>query len=183
MIYLEEQYAKLRPNDPHHPGQVRARFRAVEKENEDDENGTPAAVFLCCVEPPDSFRRKMRESFQTVCSVEDLAEYPVGVSTVEEVDPASQEEGTFLYAVQENKIYVRSPSEPGPPAWLPYAPAPGGLPVNVHSHKLPFFRRSAIDIILPSRRFVRYAVEEIKNAIRELERDRADLERFEESFP
>jgi len=152
-------------------GATRALFRAR------DEAGEPAPIFLCCVEPPNAFERILRESFMTICSVEDLAEYPVGVSVIEEVDPKVFPADTLLFAAQENKVYVRSSDEMDVPVWCPYRPASGRQP-NVHVHKLPFFRRSAIDIILPNRRFVMEAVEWIDEAAKRLAKDMADIEQL-----
>lgn len=152
------------------PGQTRVLIRAV------DEKDRPVAIFLCGVEPPNSFERRMRESFHTICSVEDMAEYPVGVSCVSEVDPAGVEEGLFLYSAQENIVYVRSKNKQGRAVWIPYKPKPENLKPNVHSHKLPFFRRSAIDIILPNREFVSQAIGWIEEAVALLEKDMTELE-------
>jgi hypothetical protein len=151
------------------PGQTRVLIRAVDAEDK------PVALFLCGVEPPNSFERRMRESFHTICSVEDLAEYPVGVSSIREIDPASVEEGVFLYSAQENIVYVRSVQR-GLAVWIPFRPKPENLKPNVHSHKLPFFRRSAIDIILPNREFVSRAIGWIEEAVKRLEKDMHDLE-------
>ena len=167
MIRLDVQTLPLKR--PLSPGQTRVLIRAV------DVNDKPVAVFLCGVEPPNAFERRMRESFHTICSVEDMAEYPVGVSCVNEVDPASVEEGVYIYCAQENTVYVRS-RERGKAAWIPYRPEPEHLKPNVHSHKLPFFRRSAIDIILPNREFVSQAIGWIEEAVNRLEKDMHDLE-------
>ncbi|MDR3233435.1 MAG: hypothetical protein LBT46_07215 [Planctomycetaceae bacterium] len=153
---------------PLSPGASRVVFQAR------DEDGQPAAVFLCSIEPPNAFEQVMRESFVTVCSVEDMVEYPVGVSSVEEIDPSEFAADTFLYAAQENRVYVRSVNDLEEPAWIPYKPQ--GKQPNVHTHKLPFFRRSTIDIILPNRDFVKQSIEWIKTAVRRLEKDQADLE-------
>ena len=150
-------------------GATRVIFRA---RNEDE---TPAPIFLCCVEPPDAFSKTLRESYVTVCSVEDLAEYPVGVSSVAEVPPAEFPVDTFLFDAQENRIYVRSADSADQPTWSPYRP-PHGLRPNVHTHKLPFFRRSAIDIIVPNRAYVMEAVEWIEQAARRLTKDLKDIE-------
>jgi len=163
MIRLQIRTAGVR--HPLSPGQTRVVIRAV------DEHDKPAAIFLCCIEPPNTFERRLRESFHTVCSVEDMVEYPVGVSSIREIDPQTVDEGTFLYSAQENIIYVRSRD-----AWIPYKPRPENLKPNVHTHTLPFFRRSAIDIILPSREFVVQAIDWIKEAARQLEQDFLDLE-------
>ena len=175
MIALKVQTAEVK--HPLSPGQTRAVIRAY-----DDTDDKPAAIFLCCVEPPNSFERHMRESFQTVCSVEDIAEYPVGVSSISEIDPATQQIGSYLYAAQENKVY--RVSEIGmKPAWVVYQPSPGEYSPNVHSHKLPFFRRSTIDIILPSRDFVVQAIGWIEQAVRQLNKafdDLAKLKTYEE---
>ena len=157
-------------------GATRVRFRAM------DEEDKPAAIFLCCVEPPNAFERILRESYITVCSVEDLAEYPVGVSAIEEVDPAEFPADTFLYVAYENKVYVRSADETGQPVWTIYAPVAGKRP-NVHTHKLPFFRRSAIDIILPNRSFVLEAVEWIEEAAKRLTKDMQDIEKLKPIEP
>lgn len=151
------------------PGQTRVIFRAI------DGNDRPIALFLCGVEPPNSFEHRMRESFHTICSVEDMAEYPVGVSCVSEVDPVGLEEGLFLYCAQENVVYVRSRDRRDRAVWTPYRPKPENLKPNVHSHKLPFFRRSAIDIILPNREFVSHAIGWIEDAIALLEKDMQEL--------
>ena len=143
-----------------------------------DTYDNPAAIFLCCVEPPNAFEQILRESFVTICSVEDLAEYPVGVSAIEEVDPAGFSADTFLFAAQENKIYVRSADGAGQPVWKAYSHESAGKRPNVHTHKLPFFRRSAIDIILPNRAFVMEAVEEMEKAARVLAKDMEDIERL-----
>jgi len=168
MISLKIQTAQVKR--PLSPGQTRVVIRAA------DENEEPVAVFLCCVEPPNSFERRMRESFMTVCSVEDMVEYPVGVSSVHEINPESQEEGIKLYCAQENVIYVRGFDDQDEPAWIPYKPPTGGLKPNVHTHTLPFFRRSTIDIILPCRDFVVQAVGWIEDAVAQLERDQKNLE-------
>jgi hypothetical protein len=152
-------------------GATRVVFRAR------DENEAPAAIFLCCVEPPNSFEQILRESFVTICSVEDLAEYPVGVSSVEEVPPGEFEADTFVFDAQQNSIYVRSEDATGQPVWTPYQPASGKRP-NVHTHKLPFFRRSAIDVILPNRALVMEAIEWIKQAAARLEQDFLDIEKL-----
>jgi hypothetical protein len=156
-------------------GATRVVFRAR------DEEGKPAAIFLCCVEPPDAFDRKLRESFITVCSVEDLAEYPVGVSDVSEVPPVEFPVDTFLFDVQKNKIFVRSEDLSGQLVWEPYKPS--GKQPNVHTHKLPFFRRSAIDIILPNRGYVVEAIEWIKHAAVVLKKDMADIEKLKTFTP
>lgn len=171
MIRLSIRTAEVKR--PFSPGQTRVVIRAV------DEQDRPVALFLCCVEPPNSFERRMRESFQTVCSIEDMAEYPVGVSSIDEADPKDWEPGVCLYSAQENLIYIRSKEHNGRPAWHPYVPKPGHPVPNVHSHKLPFFRRSTIDIILPNRDFVVQSIEWIKQAVRRLEKDRLDLELLE----
>ncbi len=168
MIRLQIRTAEVRR--PVSPGQTRIVIRAV------DADDRPVAVFLCGVEPPNSFERRMRESFHTICSVEDMAEYPVGVSSVREVDPASVEEGVYLYCAQENVVYVRIRDHRQQAAWEPYKPKPENLKPNVHSHKRPFFRRSAIDIILPNREFVSRAVGWIEDAVKRLEKDIHDLE-------
>ena len=158
-------------------GAVRVVFRAR------DEHDEPAAIFLCCVEPPNAFERILRESFITICSVEDLAEYPVGVSAVEEVDPSLFEADTFLYAAQENKVYVRSADTAGQPVWALYEPTASGKRPNVHTHKLPFFRRSAIDVILPHRSFVVDAVGWIETAAKTLAKDLKDIENLQNTWP
>jgi hypothetical protein len=144
--------------------------RAVITAEEQDENGKmiPAAIFLCCVEPPDAFSHRMRESFITVASVEDLAAYPSAVSSIDEVDAAEHSEGALLYAVQENKVYKQSGGE-----WVAYIPERSEKMPNVHSHKLPYFRRSVIDIILPNRLFVNQAMESIRIGGERLELDQA----------
>lgn len=152
-------------------GATRAVFRARDAED------NPAPIFLCCAEPPNAFEQRLRESFVTICSVEDLAEYPVGVSDVSEVDPGEFPADTFLFDAQKNKIYVRSEDMSGQPVWEPYQPVSGRHP-NVHTHKLPFFRRSAIDIILPNREYVMEAVQWIKQAAVRLEKDMADIEQL-----
>jgi len=157
---------------PLSPGQTRVVIHAR------DENGLPVALFLCGVEPPNTFERRMRESFHTVCSVEDMAEYPVGVATIEEVDPKTCEPGDLLYAAQENAVYIRGMDETKRPAWLPYRPKPEQRNPNVHAHKLPLFRRSAIDVILPNRDFVVRSIEWISQAVRRLEQDQRDLEQL-----
>jgi hypothetical protein len=154
---------------PLSPGAVRTVIHAK------DENDQPAAVFLCSIEPPNSFERVMRESFVTVCSVEDMVEYPVGVSSIIEVDPVEYEQGVFLYAAQANKVYIRDEEE-GQPVWKPYCPE--GKHPNVHTHSLPFFRRSTIDIILPHRDFVLQSLEWIRDAVKRLEKDQQDLEQL-----
>ena len=174
MISLKIQTAEVK--HPLTPGQTRVVIQAV------DENDEPTPVFLCCVEPPNTFERRMRESFMTICSVEDMAEYPVGVSSVREIDPLPVAEGTLLYCAQENKIYERGYDEQQDPAWNPYIPPQGGMKPNVHTHKLPFFRRSAIDVILPSRHFVRHAIQWIEDAVKQLERAKSDLE-FLRDYP
>lgn len=98
MIRLQVRTAEVR--HPLSPGQTRVVIRAV------DADDRPVAVFLCGVEPPSAFERRMRESFHTICSVEDMAEYPVAVSCVREIDPVSVEEGVYLYDAQENVVYV-----------------------------------------------------------------------------
>jgi hypothetical protein len=142
-----------------------------------DENENYAPIFLCCVEPPNAFDQTLRESFITICSVEDLAEYPVGVSSIEEADPSEFPMETFLFDAQKNNIYIRSVNESDQPVWLDYRSVHGRHP-NVHTHKLPFFRRSAIDIILPDRAFVVEAVEWVRQAARRLEKDMADIEKL-----
>jgi hypothetical protein len=154
---------------PLSPGTVRTLIHAR------DENDQPVAVFLCSIEPPNTFERVMRESFVTVCSVEDMVEYPVGVSSITEVDPASCENGVFLYAAQANKVYIRD-EEDGQPVWKLYQPQ--GKHPNTHTHKLPFFRRSSIDIILPHREFVLQSLEWIRDAVKRLEKDQYDLEQL-----
>ena len=141
-----------------------------------DDEDRPAAIFLCCVEPPDAFEQTLRESFMTICSVEDLAEYPVGVSDITEVDPNEFSIGTFLYNAQENKTYTRAEDGTGLPVWVLYKPSDSGLAPNAHAHKLPFFRRSAIDVILPNREFVTDAIGWVKKAALRLEKDMADIE-------
>ena len=168
MIQLEVRTAALRR--PLSPGQTRLVVRAT------DERGTPVAIFLCCVEPPNTFERRMRESFQTVCSVEDMTEYPVGVSSVQTVDPTDLADGTLLYAAQENLIYEKKQEMTGTAIWRLYRPVPSGVIPNVHTHKLPFFRRSTIDIILPNRAFVTDAVRWIEEAAMRLEKDQLDLD-------
>lgn len=170
MIRLSIRAAEVRR--PASPGQTRVVIRAL------DEQDRPVALFLCCVEPPNSFERRMRESFQTVCSLEDMAEYPVGVSAIDEADPADWEPGIHLYSAQENLVYVRGKDSRGRPEWHPYPPKSGWPGPNVHGHKLPFFRRSTIDIILPNRDFVVQSIEWIKRAVRRLEKDRLDLEQL-----
>jgi len=170
MIRLHVQTAEVRR--PVSPGQTRVVIRAT------GENDVPVAVFLCGVEPPNSFERRMRESFHTICSVEDMAEYPVGVSGLHEADPKKSEQGFLLYNVQENVVYVRELDAARKPAWLPYHPRHENLNPNVHSHKLPCFRRSTIDIILPHRDFVVQAIGWIEEAVRQLEKDMGDLERL-----
>jgi hypothetical protein len=147
-----------------------------------DEKDCPAAIFLCCVEPPNAFEQILRESFVTICSVEDLMEYPVGVSSVEEVAPHEFRADTFLFDAQENSIYVRSADHLDQPVWKLYDPVHGKRP-NVHTHKLPFFRRSAIDIILPNRAYVMEAVEWIKQAVQRLAKDLEDIERLKPYNP
>lgn len=168
MIRIEVKTLPLKR--PLSPGQTRVLIRAV------DERDLPVAVFLCGVEPPNSFERRMRESFHTICSVEDMVEYPVGVSDASEVDPSDHEEGMFLYCAQENVVYVRSKDRLGKAAWIPYKGQPENLKPNVHSHTLPFFRRSAIDIILPNREFVSRAIGWIEDAVALLEKDMHELE-------
>jgi len=175
MISLKIQTAMVKR--PLSPGQTRVVIRAI------GENEEPRAIFLCCVEPPNSFERRMRECFMTVCSVEDLVEYPVGVSSVLEIDPATQDEGVKLYCAQENLVYVRDVDDAGKPAWIPYTPRAGGLKPNVHTHHLPFFRRSTIDIILPCRDFVVQAIGWIENAVAQLERDQKNLELLKDYKP
>jgi hypothetical protein len=170
MIRLSVMTAEVKR--PLSPGQTRVVIRAR------DENDWPVALFLCGIEPPNTFERRMRESFHTVCSVEDMAEYPVGVASPEEVDPQTCEPGVLLYAVQENAVYVRSGDENDIPAWMPYRPEPEQKAPNVHAHKLPFFRRSEIDIILPNRDFVVRSIEWISRAVRRLEQDQHDLEQL-----
>ena len=152
-------------------GATRVIFRAR------DEKEEPAAIFLCCVEPPNSFERTLRESFITICSVEDLAEYPIGVSSVEEVPPDEFAADTFVFDAQKNSIHVRSEDAAGQPVWKPYHPVDGKRP-NIHTHKLPFFRRSAIDVILPNRAFVMEAVEWIQQAAARLGQDLLDIEQL-----
>ena len=142
-----------------------------------DEKEEPAAIFLCCVEPPNSFQKVLRESFITICSVEDIAEYPVGVSSIEEVPLNEFAADTFIFDAQQNCIYVRSEDAAGQPVWRPYQPTSGKRP-NVHTHKLPFFRRSAIDVILPNRAFVMEATCWIKQAAARLAQDFLDIEQL-----
>jgi hypothetical protein len=118
----------------------------------------------------------MRESFMTVCSVEDMVEYPIGVSSVQEINPATQDEDIKLYCAQENIIYVRGYDDHMEPAWVPYTPSASHPKPNVHSHKLPFFRRNTIDIILPCRDFVVQAIGWIEDAVAQLTKDQANLE-------
>jgi hypothetical protein len=165
-VTVEIASIKHRPSN----GATRAIFRAKTSDNE------PAAIFLCSIEPPNSFERTMRESFITVCSVEDLVEYPVGVSSITEVDPNDYGEGVFLYSSQENKVYIRSEKD-GVPAWVYYQP--DGKQPNVHTHKLPFFRRSTIDVIFPHRDFVVQSIDWIQDAVKRLEKDQQDLERLQ----
>jgi hypothetical protein len=144
-----------------------------------DDNDDPAAIFLCAIEPPDAFSQSMRESFVTICSVEDMTEYPVGVSSIEEVPPGDYEAGTFLYAAQENKVYIRSITDGiDSPVWQAYNPPHHRPKPNVHTNKLPFFRRSTIDVILPNRAFVMDAITWINDAVKRLAKDQADLERL-----
>jgi len=178
MIKLKIQTARIKR--PLSPGQTRTVIYAYEPEfdpgtgAELDTEGTPAAIFLCGIEPPNSFERRFRESFHTICSVEDMTEYPVGVSTIDEADASECEPGTFLFAAQENRIYVNEDSQ-----WVPYQCPPDGKEPNCHTHKLPFFRRSKIDIILPCRDFVVEAIEWIENAAKQLEKDLANLEKLQ----
>jgi hypothetical protein len=165
MISVTVEIARIKR--PFSNGATRALFHAK------DENDQPAAVFLCSLEPPNSFERVMRESFITVCSVEDMVEYPVGVSSITEVKPAECEEGMFLYSSQENEIYIRGEKD-NAPAWLPYHPE--GKQPDVHTHKLPFFRRSTIDVIFPHRDFVMQSIDWIRDAVKRLEKDQRDLE-------
>jgi hypothetical protein len=154
------------------PGQTRVVLTATK-------NGEPSPVFLCCVEPPNTYERVMRESFYSICSVEDLAEYPVGVSSVEEIDPAIVEVGTFLYAAFENRVYTRSTNDNNQPVWIPYiAAGTSYVQPNVHTNKLPFFRKHQIDIIFPNREQVFEYLEVIKHAILRLEQDMFDLEKL-----
>jgi hypothetical protein len=171
-ISLKTQTAEVKR--PQSPGQTRVVIRAI------DENEDPVPVFLCCVEPPDTFARRFRESFVTICSVEDMAEYPVGVSSVREVDPVTQDEGILLYCAQENVVYVRGEDENNDPAWIPYVPEPAQLKPNVHGHNFPFFRRSTIDIILPCRDFVVRAIGWIEDSVAQLMKDQANLEILKE---
>ncbi len=53
MIRIEVETLPLKR--PLSPGQTRVLIRAV------DSGGRPVAVFLCGVEPPNSFERRMRE--------------------------------------------------------------------------------------------------------------------------
>jgi len=149
-------------------GATRVVFRAKDAE------GNPAPIFLCCVEPPNAFEQIMRESFITVCSVEDLAEYPVGVSSVEEVPPEDFPLGAFLFDAQQNMVYVRSNEITGQAEWQRYQPA--GKKPNVHTHKLPFFRRSVIDVILPNREYVMETIECLRRAADRLAQDMIDIE-------
>jgi hypothetical protein len=165
MISVTVEIAQIKR--PLSNGATRALFHAK------DEGGHPAAIFLCSLEPPNSFERTMRESFVTVCSVEDIVEYPVGVSSITEVDPADFTLETLLYSSQENKIYIRGEKDSAP-AWVPYRPE--GKQPNVHTHKLPFFRRSTIDVIFPHRSFVMQSIEWIQDAVKRLEKDWKDLE-------
>ena len=170
---------------PLSPGQTRTVIYAYEPDIDPEtgaemDDGTPAAIFLCGIEPPNSFERRFRESFHTVCSVEDMVEYPVGVSTIDEADAAEVEPGTFLYAAQENRIYVSTLNEDGVLQWLPYQAPPEGKEPNRHTHKLPFFRRSKIDIILPCRDFVVQSIAWIEEAAKRLEEDFASLEKLEQ---
>jgi hypothetical protein len=169
MFFISVETAPIKR--PLSNGATRVIFRAR------GENEEPAAIFLCCVEPPNSFERVLRESFVSVCSAEDLAEYPVGVSCVEESPPSEFAADTFVFDAQENSIYVRSEDAAGQSVWRPYQPVSGKRP-NVHTHKLPFFRRSAIDVILPNRAFVREAIEWIKQAAARLEKDLLDMEKL-----
>jgi hypothetical protein len=169
MIRLQIQTAAVRRLLS--PGQTRVVIRAV------DEQDRPTAIFLCCVEPPNSLEQRLRESFHTVCSVEDMTEYPVGVSCVREIDPKTADEGVFLYCVQENIVYVRARSG-GKAVWIPYKPKPENLKPNVHTHTFPFFRRSTIDIILPNRDFVVQAIGWIEEAVKQLEQDFCNLEQL-----
>jgi len=157
-------------------GATRVIFRAR------DADDKPAPIFLCCVEAPNAFTRTLRESFITVCSVEDLAEYPVGVSDPNEVDPGEFPADTLLYNAQGNRVYVRSADETATPVWTPYRPVEGKHP-NVHTHKLPFFRRSAIDIILPHRSYVLEAVEWVQYAAKVLAKDMEDIEQLKPYNP
>jgi hypothetical protein len=152
------------------PGQCRVVLTATK-------HGEPAPIFLCCVEPPDIYARRMRESFYSICSVEDLAEYPAGVSSVEEVDPATVDEGVLLYAAFDNCVYIRA-TENGNPVWKPYKAHNGQNQPNVHTNKLPFFRKHRIDIILPNRDQVFEHLENIKRMILLLEQDLYDFEQL-----
>ena len=170
MIRLHFRTAQVQR--PMTPGQTRLIVQAVDEQDE------PCAIFLCGIEPPNTLQRRMRESFHTVCSVEDMAEYPAGVACVQEVDPQTVDEGTFLYSVQENIVYERGTGSAGQPDWVPFRPRAENLNPRFHSHTLPFFRRSVIDIILPNREFVVQAVGWIEDAARQLEQDFIDLEKL-----
>jgi hypothetical protein len=162
----------LRPTSP---GATRVQFAA---ENADK---TPAHIFLCSVQPPDTYGQKYREAFETICSVEDMFEYPVGVSSVKEVDPASIAINTFLYDAQENRVYIRTNNINDVPQWELYHAPPNGMQPNVHTHKPPFFRRSVIDIIVPNRLFVDKCIGWIERAIKMLKRDLELVEKFDET--
>ncbi|GHT32547.1 hypothetical protein FACS1894214_4450 [Planctomycetales bacterium] len=161
-------------------GATRARFYARENINFADSgldaDWVPAPIFLCCIEPPDAFTKTMRESFVTITSVEDLAEYPWGVSSIEEVPPEDYVADTLLYAAQENKTYIRSEDEDGAAVWVRYIPPTDGLAITHHVHRIPFFRRTVIDIILPNRSWVIDAIDWLQNAANTLEKDQKDIE-------
>jgi hypothetical protein len=158
------------------PGATRVTISAVNEPADETETETPAPIFLCSVSPPNTYEQRFRETFLTVCSVEDIAEYPVGVSSVLEVPPENHPAGTLLFSAQENKIYTRGETVNQSPEWKPYFPQNNQLPPDPHTHNLPFFRRSTIDIILPNRLFVEFTLKEIRRAIRILEKDLAALE-------
>ena len=168
---------------PMSPGQTRTVIHAYEPDFHPETgaelpDGTPAAIFLCGIEPPNSFERRFRESFHTVCSVEDMSEYPIGVSTIDEADAGLCEPGVFLYAAQENRIYINTFNPDEGLQWVPYQTPIDGKEPNRHTHKLPFFRRNTIDILLPCRDFVDQAIGWIEDAAKRLEKDFADLEKF-----
>jgi hypothetical protein len=158
---------------PTSPGATRVQFIA---ENVD---GTPAHIFLCSVQPPNTYEQRYREAFETLCSVEDMFEYPVGVSHVSEIDPATQPENTFMYDAQENRVYIRTKNVNDIPVWKPYIATGTSLQPNVHTHKMPFFRRSVIDIIVPNRLFVDKCVKWISDAAKMLKKDLLLVEKFD----
>jgi hypothetical protein len=155
---------------PLSPGQVRQVIRAFEQTG--SENKTPAAIFLCSLETPNVKARTFRKSFQTICSVDDLSWYPEAIADDSlRPDPAETEEGTLIYSLQENHVWIRDESE----SWVlytkRYAAEHGQLFPRRHPHHLPFFRTNTIDVIWPNSYFVTKAKDWLDEAVLILNKD------------